>query len=182
MSSDPDDLAPDDKQTESSRTLVERYCGDVRGFLGKHMKGRERQGADDLAQEVFERLLKYRSKRPIENPRAYVLRVASNVLKSFRTRNSSKDRIELDGADAEEFLELATNFWSDSARNEAEEQQRIELILSQLSPLHAALLVMCMRDGMSHKEAGRVLGIPVNTIKFHVANAKALFKVFASRY
>lgn len=181
MSSDPDDLAPDNKETESSRALVERYRGDVHGFLGKRMKGRERQGADDLAQEVFERLLKYRSKKPIENPRAYVLRVASNVLKSFRTRNSRKDQVEPGRADAE-FLELATDVWSDSARNEAEEQQRVELILSKLPPLHAALLVMCMRDGMSHKEAGRVLGIPANTIKFHVANAKALFKVFASRY
>ncbi|HEY0681657.1 MAG TPA: RNA polymerase sigma factor [Steroidobacter sp.] len=41
---------------------------------------------DDLAQEVFVRLLRYSGKTPVENPLGYLLRIASNVASEWRER------------------------------------------------------------------------------------------------
>lgn len=58
--------------------LVCEHLGWVRGWLGAHLHGRERQEIDDLCQEAFLRGV-HRLRRPEAAP-AWIFRVARNVL------------------------------------------------------------------------------------------------------
>jgi RNA polymerase sigma factor (sigma-70 family) len=127
------------------------------------------------------RLLRYPPRESVKNPLGYILRVATNVLNDFRARDH-QDTIPFDPSEENEYLDLAADFWAvEGLESRVEQEQWVESILRQLSPLHQALVLMCKRDGLSYAEAGQKLEVPANTIKRHLADAIALFEVFASR-
>jgi RNA polymerase sigma factor (sigma-70 family) len=52
-------------------------------------------------------------------------------------------------------------------------ERQLESVLAQLPPLHAAILVMKKRDGLSMEEIASELGISIHTVKKYLCRAMA---------
>jgi RNA polymerase sigma factor (sigma-70 family) len=141
--------------------LAKEYGGDLVRFIS--MRVRSSADARDLAQEAYVRLLRLERKDTIRDPRAYLYRIAANILYEFELKRKS------------EVVGLAR--WSDERRSDAEFgyaeadvetltlRRRLESVLADLSPKCRAVLILHRRDGMTYEEIGSKIGISMSMVK-----------------
>ncbi len=125
--------------------------------------------AEDLAQEVYMRLLRVKDPTHIRNRRAYVLQVAANVAYEYRllARNSrphSSDAVD------------AMHGSSDPARETLVGQQMEVLYaaLNTVSPKCRAVVLMHRRDRYTYVEIAERMGISVSMVKKHLVKGLAV--------
>jgi len=120
------------------------------------------QDARELAQEAYLRLLRATRARLIEDPAAYLFRIARNLLYEWY--------VSLPPA-SEPLSGSAPS--SDMAVEEqaalVQHMDRLESALRQLPPKRRAVVLMHRRDGMTYKEIGAALGISASMVKKHLA-------------
>jgi RNA polymerase sigma-70 factor (ECF subfamily) len=130
----------------SVRGLLRRCCGDS-------------QLADDLAQETFVRAWKHLGR--LESPATFggwLRQIALNVwLDHARRRNIAFGELP-EGDDA-----------SGAAVADSGTAIDLERALDALRPPERVCIVLCLREGMSHAEVARATGLPLGTVKSHVA-------------
>ena len=116
--------------------------------------------AQDLAQEVYLRLLRVKDTSAIRNRRAYVLRVAANIVMEWRMLCRNKLTHTPDPLDY-----MADD--NDTEHQAWLEQQTAELeaALDSLTPKCRAVLIMHRRDRYTMKEIGERMGISVSMVK-----------------
>jgi RNA polymerase sigma-70 factor (ECF subfamily) len=135
------------------------------------------QDADDLAQEVFARLLRVRDAELVRKPLAYLLGIAMHVVREFRQRKDN-DRVVFDSVVSEELCEQASD--GVVARDPADDLEisnRLDRALALLPPTHQLVLLLVKRDGLSHTEAARTAGLSVHTIEKYVVEARARLRL-----
>lgn len=116
--------------------------------------------AEDLAQEVYVRLLRVEKLELIEEPRAYLYRVASNVAAEWRMRAShSKPH----GADELDALVAATT--PEALLGEAEFARQLDGALQEMTPMVRAVIYLKLRDGMFHQEIAQHLSITPRMVR-----------------
>lgn len=116
--------------------------------------------AEDLAQEVYVRLLRLESLEQINEPQAYVYRIASNVASEWRLRASqskphSSDELESLVATASPESELDENAMSAA----------IDGALALMSPMVRAVTYLKVQQGMSHDEIAAHLSISPRMVR-----------------
>lgn len=143
--------------------LVERHQRAVRAFLRRVLGGGWAE-ADDVAQEAF--LAGWRSLRSLRDPdgvRAWLCgiawRKAQDRIRSAR-RNAARDGVWLETA-------------STPAGLSHEDRLSLAAALAELPPDVRACVALCLADGWSHGEASVALGLPLGTVKSHVARGRA---------
>jgi RNA polymerase sigma factor (sigma-70 family) len=143
--------------------LVERHQARVRGFLRRTLGGGWAE-ADDVAQEVF--LTAWGSLGRLRDPdgvRAWLCgiawRKAQDRIRSAR-RSAARDHAWLDEAET-------------PAGISAEDRMALADAMATLSPDVRACVALCLADGWSHGEASVALGLPLGTVKSHVARGRA---------
>lgn len=128
----------------------------------------DRSEAQDLAQEVFLRLLRVDTLDLVKSPRAYLYRVAVNVAGEWRLRaRQSKPHTskELDELVSVEDLERSL-----------EERQTGEAVRQALEALPTTLqqvLVLHCRDGLTYEQIADALGLTRRMVKRYVAKGYA---------
>src|SRR5271163_5093827 len=94
------------ERPESASTLAStafrNHAGDLQRFLARRVA--HAQDADDLAQEVFARLLRVRDADLVRNPLSYLLGIATHVVREFRQRKQH-ERVLFDSALAEDLCD-----------------------------------------------------------------------------
>ena len=157
---------------DSFAVLVDRYKNPLVNYLTSLVRDRER--AEDLAQESFLRLYErgggYREEGHLQ---AYIFRIATNLLRSQERRKVRWDRIK------------TLIFTPDSHRSEAvqeerllrsETSERLRLAIAAL-PLHyRAPLVLHEIDGWRYREICEALGCREGTIKSRIHRGRQLLK------
>lgn len=128
----------------------------------------DRTEVQDLAQEVYLRLLRVDTLDLVKNPRAYLYRVAVNVAGEWRLRarqHKSHTSEELDELVPSEELE----------RTLEKQQTGIEVrqALEKLPPMLQQVLVLHCRDDMTYEEIAGRLGITRRMVKRYVARGYA---------
>jgi len=130
--------------------------------LLRFLRGRLSSTADaeDLAQEVYLRLLRVNDTSQIRNRRAYVLRVAANIVMEWRMLARNRLAHTPDPLD----------YMADDENTEHQawlEQQTAELeaALDTLTPKCRAVLIMHRRDRYTMKEIAATMGISVSMVK-----------------
>lgn len=139
-------------------------------FLLRRM--RSLQGAEDLSQEVYLRLLRVQAPDRIRNLRAYVYRVAVNALVELKTREDSSP-VEFDSDLAYRLGELnedATRTPEEVLEAEGDEYGLEELV-GTLPPMQRTVLLMAICQQVPHRDIARQLGISVNTVRNHLYRA-----------
>lgn len=143
--------------------LVERHQAAVRGFLRRALGGGWAE-ADDVAQDAF--LAAWRSLRSLKDPggvRAWLCgiawRKAQDRIRSSR-RRAARDNVWLETADP-------------PAGVSHEDRLSMVAAMAELPSDVRACVALCLADGWSHGEASIALGLPLGTVKSHVARGRA---------
>lgn len=157
-------------QEELRQVAAIRYKRELHKYLVRRIQNP--QDADDLAQEVYLRLMRVDESKLIREPLAFLFGIAAHVVADFwigarrEPHAASKEAFE-DCVD-EESLTL-----SDDLAERLNLQQQLEHAISQLPPLHAAVLLAHKRDGLSYEEVAAKLQISIHTVEKYVTQAKA---------
>ncbi len=138
----------------------------------------DRHDADDLSQEVFARLMRVENAELIRNPMAYLLGIATHVVREFRQRKQQQCVIfDSDMADSlSENAERSMNGDAGSS-DQLELQNWLDAALRQLPATHQAVLLLVKRDGLSYEEAANATGLSVHTIEKYLVEARARLRL-----
>jgi RNA polymerase sigma-70 factor (ECF subfamily) len=137
--------------------LVRLHEAAVRRFLRRLLP---QDGADDVAQEVFVKAWRLRSKwRGDGAYRAWLMRIAWTSFATFHAQGRRHG-----GSDAE--------LPDVGAWPEAETAIDVARAMAALEPRARAAAQLCFAEGCSHGEAAAILDLPLGTLKSLVARAK----------
>lgn len=126
--------------------------------------------AEDLTQETFSRLLNRQSTDTIKNPRAYLYRIASNLVTDhFRRLRYAPLAVEMDVAEAVQD-EAPGPERTLLARDEL---RCLERAVAELPPRQREILLLHKFEGYSYSIIAECLGISKNTVMVHMIRALA---------
>jgi len=130
----------------------------LRRFLGK--VGVPAADVDDIAQEVFLRLMRYERAELIDHPQAYLFKVASNVAAewSIRARNRRPHEHKW-------LATLVDDQQADSPILLAESREEIERALNKLSAHQRELLKMFFADELHYAEIAAERGETLRSVR-----------------
>lgn len=144
-------------RSESVEATYRAYDRELRWFLMQRLRGRG-ESAEDIRQEIYLRMLRFTDTELVREPRAYLYRVARNVL---------HDKLLLVARERATFETSGSETTGDQTA-QIEYSRDLKSILSQLPPLHRAVLQLRKTDGLSYAEIAQKLGISVHTVKKYV--------------
>lgn len=152
-------------ELEALEELFRRYARPIHGFF--YRTTGSVPAAEDLTQEVFLRILRYRSSfRPGGTFRVWIYRIARNVLADERTRPSAS--ASLDDLVREPVAE------SPSAMENLEHQEDRRLLregLSRLDPADRELLVLTRFHRLKHAELAELFDCSTGAVKVRAHRA-----------
>ncbi len=127
--------------------------------------------AQDLAQEVYLRLLRVDRQDLVRQPRSYLLCIAANLLHEWRLKARQKQ--PHDSADLEALPSL-----DDPERNAMATLRatRLNAELNQLAPPVRAALVLQLREGLSYEEIAARMNVTPRMIKRYLLAAYATLR------
>lgn len=121
--------------------------------------------AQDLAQEVYLRLLRVDRRDLVRRPRSYMLRIAANLLHEWRLKASQKHPHRSE--------DLASLISTDDPERDAATLARETRLTAELSRLPAAVraaLVLQIRDGLSYDEIAVRMNATPRMVKRYLLN------------
>ncbi|WP_161965714.1 RNA polymerase sigma factor [Steroidobacter cummioxidans] len=104
---------------------------------------------DDLAQEVFLRLLRYSDKTAVENPLGYLLRIAGNVASEWRTR------ARVSKPHDQEWLEdllIEPDQEPQNSVSQAGSDANVQAAVDKLPPRQRQVLLLRVNEGLTYKQ------------------------------
>jgi RNA polymerase sigma-70 factor (ECF subfamily) len=120
----------------------------------------ERIDPQDLAQEVYVRLLRVEQLEQIKEPQAYLYRVASNVAAEWRMRavhSKPHSDAELDA--------LVTEPTPESLLDDAQFSAQLDSVLNKMTPMVRAVIYLKLREDLSHEQIAEHLGITSRMVR-----------------
>ncbi len=115
-----------------------------------------KSGVDDLAQEVFHRLLRYGDDTAVDNPQGYLFRIAANVADEWRDRSRPRpanDRSWLD------HLQIDPDEHANSAAFQARVSKHMQSAVNTLPKRQRDVLLLHVNEGLTYKQIADRLGI-----------------------
>lgn len=109
---------------------------------------------DDVAQEVFLRLLRYDSDKVVEHPQAYLFKMAANVVAEWAIRPRHRLAHE-----PRWLASLANEERLDHVLDTATAQHEIRRALGTLSPRERTILQLHFEAGLSHAQIAEQLSL-----------------------
>jgi RNA polymerase sigma-70 factor (ECF subfamily) len=147
--------------------LFERYHRQLFGFL-YHMLGRA-DASEDLVQNVFYRMLKYRHTFTGDGEfRTWMYHLARNVLADYVKKNRH-DAHHTDVAAMADYLGGGSP--ADAGLEQAQEVAVLHQALARMSPEHREILVLSRFQEMKYAEIARVLNTTEGAVKVRVHRA-----------
>ena len=138
--------------------LLREHQGAVRAFLRRLLPHAR---ADELAQEVFLKAWQVDFRR-VENPRSFLYRMAYRRFLDDRRRDTRREELSAGAPTPDTAARPAHGARLDIAR-----------AVDALPPERRACALLCLALGHSHADAAAITGLPLGTVKSHVARARA---------
>jgi RNA polymerase sigma-70 factor (ECF subfamily) len=114
--------------------------------------------AEDIAQEVFTRLLKLERLPELTVSVSYLIKIADNLIKRRYNKNQRFNR----------FLECAEDLAPTTVGRKAPmvevDRDELDRHLAHLSPREADAVRLVICEGLSYQEAAASMGVPVSTV------------------
>jgi RNA polymerase sigma factor (sigma-70 family) len=152
-------------QLQQATLLFERYHKKIFNFLARMTMDREL--AEDLTQNVFLRIIKYRnSYREGNKFQSWIYQVARNVFSDHYQANKNRFSDFVD-------VEKVSEYMSNNDDNEAmdEKEQLLHRSLAKLSEEQRELLVLTRFQQMKYEEVATIMDTTVANIKVKVHRA-----------
>lgn len=115
---------------------------------------------DDVAQEVFLRLMRYERTELIDHPQAYLYKMASNVAAEWAIRGRY-----LRSREPEWLASLAGEDHAEDQAGQIELQDEVERALRMLTPQQRAVLKLQFYAGLGRKEIAARLNLTERSVK-----------------
>ncbi len=150
----------------------------LKKFLSRYLY--ERQDIEDVAQETYLRAYQAEQNRDIEQPKAFLFRIARNIALTSLTRKSNQitDCI----ADLDDSMVIDNEA---TVENEVEARQNLGIYCEAV----AALPAQCRRvfllrkiHGLSHKEIAERMGLSVSSVEKHLLKGVLRCRAFVRDY
>ena len=140
-------------------TIFETYYPLLYRYIYQHV--RHRATAEDLTAEVFSRMLEQlgRGRGPEQHLRAWLYRVAHNLVVDHARRQVHRDHDPLD----EELV--ATGQDVEAEVHGAIQRQRAAEALQRLTPMQRAVIILKYLEGYTNKEISSILELSVGAVK-----------------
>jgi RNA polymerase sigma factor (sigma-70 family) len=151
-----------------------RWFRDLRTPLRRFLKVRRKVAAgdiDDVAQEVFLRILRYDRSELVMHPEAYLYKMAANVAAEWSMRSN---RRYPHAADWLTDLEAQSTPEADFERES--EEAELQNALSVLPPRTREILRLHVSEGLTHQQIGVRLGLTRRVVKREVIRAYTLLR------
>lgn len=169
---------PEAPARQLARQAILHYAQELRRYLRRRL--RRPQDVDDLAQEVYLRLLRWDDAKVVEKPLAYLYGIASHVVADFHMAATRSTFVPLDDA----LVELP-DYPAEDARDPVVEvvdiEQRLTRLLSQLPPTHAAIVIGFHREGLTYEEIATKLNLSANTVHKYLTQARAQLRILLAQ-
>jgi RNA polymerase sigma-70 factor (ECF subfamily) len=113
-------------------------------------------GVDNLAQEVFDRLLRYGDDVAVDNPQGYLFRIAANVATEWRQRSlprAANDRGWIDQ------LQIDPSDQHDHAAFQARVSKHMQAAVNTLPKRQRDVLLLHVNEGLTYKQIADRMGI-----------------------
>jgi RNA polymerase sigma factor (sigma-70 family) len=111
---------------------------------------------DDLAQEVFLRLLRYSDDIAVDNPQGYLFRIAANVANEWRER--SRVRKPHDDSWLEE-LQIESGDEPENAFARSRATEYVQAAVDRLPPRQREVLLLHVNEGLTYKQIAQQRGL-----------------------
>ncbi|MBL8270643.1 RNA polymerase sigma factor [Steroidobacter sp.] len=160
-----------DSQDELLAHLNRRFRLPLLKYFGRRV--RSAHEAEDLTQDVFERVLRSRENRPIENAEAFVFRVAVNLLRDRARRAQSHGTEEALPAEVvAEFVDVLTVDLSPErvVLGERTLQEALS-VLDELGERTRAMFYLYRFEGLKVREIAEMYGISASGVEKQLEKA-----------
>lgn len=161
------------------RELIRRYQRPVYSLVFRMV--RDRELAEDLAQETFVKVLNaIESYRPEYKFSSWIFKIANNAAIDH-LRRRSLDTLSLDGsphAESAEAIEATTLQIGDGAESPLEEVANrelgglIETAIARLRPEYRNCILLRHVEGRPYEEIAEILDLPLGTVKTYIHRAR----------
>ena len=133
-----------------------------------------RAEVDDLAQEVFLRLLRYSDDVAVENPQGYLFRIAANVANEWRDRSRVRqphdrswlDELQVDPADQ-----------PDNTVFQNRVSKHLQTAVDRLPKRQREVLLLHVNDGLTYKEIADRLNVTYRIVLRDLTRAYATLRM-----
>lgn len=169
MAADEKELALEGQPIGFDAQSFRDYDRQLHRYLLRRMPRPE--DAEDLAQEVYLRLLRIDGTKRVHKPLAYIYGIASHVVADYKS-DTRHEHASLNDNENE-----ASEGDSDALVDDLVErlnlQQQLERAFTQLPRTHALVLLAHKHRGLSYEEVAAELGLSVHTVEKYITQAKA---------
>jgi|GEM_PF-1349200 len=146
------------------------YGSELHRYLVKRLRAGEE--AEDMAQEVYLRLLRLQRSDLVRQPAAYVYFLAAQVLGEFRMRASKRPLVyDSEGLDRIASEDGYTR--KDELPEREHTERELRRLLAKLNAAHRTILIMRKRDGFSIEEIAEQMQMSVFKVKRYLVEANA---------
>lgn len=139
-----------------------RWNRNLLQFLGRRV--RSPVEVEDLAQEIYLRLLRAPDLMQVRNPQAYLLRVAGNVVAEWRRQSAPMESFSIEEEDAP-VDECLPELVLDATLS----QERVNQELARMSPVMRAAVLLRLRDEHSYKQIAQELDLTSRQVRRYLA-------------
>lgn len=150
----------------------------LKKFLSRYLYNR--QDIEDVAQETYLRAYQAEQDKDIEQPKAFLFRIARNIALTSLTKKSNQITDYI--ADLDDSLVIDTEA---TAENEVEARQNLGIYCEAV----AALPEQCRRvfllrkvHGLSHKEISERMQLSVSSVEKHLLKGTLKCRAFVREY
>lgn len=172
MARDQNAAASDSQDIGFGISAFRHYRRELHRYLLRRL--RKPQDVDDLAQEVYLRLLRHDESKCVHKPLAYLYGIASHVVADYRIdEEQDREYLMFASENEESWPGDPDGVLPDDLSDRLNLQQQLERALAQLPPTHAAVLIAHKRDGLSYEEVAAKLGLSIHTVEKYLTQAKA---------
>lgn len=134
-------------------------------------RGYAEEAAEDGAQEVFVRMLGLEDRERIDNPQAYVFRVAASVAADRARRDAVRRVTRHDLADESELA--AEDPSPERVLSDRQQLERLKVVLDEMPARRREILMLSRMDGLSYSQLAARYGVTVSAIEKQMMKAIA---------
>lgn len=167
---------PDRDNDPRNRRLVtwfKRWRKPIRQWLS-HRSSVPSADLDDLAQEVFLRLLRYSDEVAIENPQGYLFRIAANVANEWQER--ARHRKPHDDSWLED-LQVEFNDEPESTIAREMANRHMQAAVNRLPRRQREVLLLHVNEGLTYKQIAERQGLTYRVILRDLTRAYSQLRV-----
>lgn len=157
---------PDEARYAIFDTFI-RIKDPLKRFISRHLLASN--DIDDIAHEAFLRAYEAEKQRKIDQPSAFLFRIARNLIFSQAKKKSHKITDYIEDFEHEDVLMI-----DESLEENIMAQQKLGIIceaVASLPPQCRRVFLLKKVYGLSHKEIAENMGIAVSTIEKHLSKA-----------